>query len=504
MVIGGGTAGSVLASRLSEDPAVTVVLAEAGALTGPATMAVPSAWPKLLGTPVDWAFRTAPQTALGGRNLPYPRGKVLGGTSAINGMMHVRAHREGYDSWARGGALGWGFSDLLPHFRRSEDAPGRDPAYRGLGGPMQVLVPERLNSFELFVLDAAVELGLPVSPDLNGADQEGFGWVEQNIVAGRRQSASDAYLSPVVADRPNLTIVGDAIVGRLVFAGTTCTGVEVTHAGRHRVLRAAREVVLCGGAIGTPQLLLVSGVGPAARLSELGIDVRAHLPGVGANLQDHSMCRIVRQTGQPVSSGPELHAILTAMLRTDAADGAPDVQLFFWDVPDFPMGRSDGYAIGVAVLRPRSRGSLTLASADPAVAPVIDPGLLTAPEDIGVLEDGMRIAREVAATKALAIWGAAEIPSGDGIREYLRATAHSGMHPVGTCRIGLDSDAVVDSELRVHGVSNLRVADASVMPGLVGANPNATVLAIAERAAALISGKASKWRPSDVDRVGTC
>jgi choline dehydrogenase len=493
LVVGAGTAGCVVASRLSEDPDVRVVLLEAGAADGPEAMSVPSTWPMLVGTSVDWAYTTEPQTALTGRDLNYPRGRVLGGTSSINGMVHLRGHRANYDGWSAAGATGWGYDDLLPYFCRSEHAVGRDARYRGTGGPMIVTGAEEVGPFENAAFDAMAELGLPISDDLNGADQEGAGWIEQNIVDGHRQSAADAYIRPALEDRPNLTVMTGAVVRRLVISGGRCRGVEYILDGAPRRIEATREVVLCAGAIGSPHLMMVSGIGPADDLRRHGVDVVAHLPGVGRNLQDHPMARVVRSSAGPVASGADVHRPLGALLRTTRTLDAPDVQIFFFDRPFYPAtGPIDGYAVAVVAARPHSRGTVTLASADPAVAPRIDPGLLTADRDVAVLLAGLQIAREIAGTRALADWSEEELRPGPGIqdqprlREFLREFAHSAFHPAGTCRIGDDDHGVVDTELRVRGITHLRVADASVMPDLVGANPNATVLAIGERAAAMI------------------
>jgi choline dehydrogenase len=498
VVVGAGTAGCVIASRLSENPDNRVLLLEAGPFDGPAAMAVPAAAASLWGTAVDWAFRSEPQAGLNGAVVSYTRGRVLGGSSSINAMAHIRAHRSSYDDWVRDGARGWGYDDLLPYFRRSEHADSTDTANRGVDGPMQVAALHEVSPFALATRDAVRQAGLPFVDDINVAEQDGAGWLEKNVVDGVRQSAADAYIRPILADRPNLTVVTDALVHRLLFSGEHCHGAEYSVEGeRHRV-DATREVVLTAGAIGSPHLLMLSGIGRAADLNAHGVPVVTDLPGVGENLQDHPIARLVYSATGPVRPSARLYGSITALLRSDPAIEYPDIQLLFWDMVSYRAlagGPEHGYTIGVVAARPRSRGRIRLASGEVGVAPLIDPGFLTDADDVRVLTAGIRRAREIGEQPALAEWRAKEFGPGvdvqeaDQLERYIREDTHSACHPAGTCRIGDDERAVVDSDLRVRGVTGLRVADASVMPSVAGANINATVLAIAERAAVLIGSR---------------
>jgi choline dehydrogenase len=486
VIVGGGTAGSVVASRMSEQGA-RVLLLEAGPLTGPPEMAAAAAWPMLMGSDVDWRFTTAPQHGLRGRVLPYPRGKVLGGSSGINALMHMRGHRSAIDAWVTAGATGWGYDDLLPYYLRSEHTMGFDPRYRGVAGPLHTTAATPGSAAARAAFAAYEELGFPVSADLNGAVAEGVAWDEITAVAGVRESAADAYLRPFL-DRPNLTVVTDALVHDLVLSGTRCVGVRYEHQGRLRVAQAAGEVVLCAGAIGSPHLLLLSGIGPAKGSWAGGFDVTIDLPGVGANLADHPLGFVVYSAPQPLPQGDGNHIDVLAAVRSDPALAAPDLHLLFADLPLAPpaMQGQSGFTIGFALLTPRSRGSVTLVSADPHDPPAIDPGLLADEHDTMRMLAGLRAARAVGSADALEHWREAEVFPGPAVDDLdgLRASGSVGtyFHPVGTCRIGTDEHSVVDPELRVHGVDGLRVVDASVMPSPPAANTNATVLAIAERA----------------------
>jgi choline dehydrogenase len=497
-VVGGGTAGCVLATRLSEDDSVQVLLIEAGPAEGSVSMADPSGWVSLLGTEVDWSFTTVPQTGLGGVELSYPAGKVLGGSSSINATIHLRGHRANYDAWVESGAAGWSYEDLLPYFMRSERAAGRDPRVRGMEGPMLVAPRPRTPDGALIedLFAAALDAGIPITEDPNGTAQDGAGWNDWNIVNGKRQSAADAYLRPVLG-RPNLNVVTDARVRRLIIENGRCRGVEYAVGSRSLQADAVSEVVLAAGTIGSAKLLMTSGIGPASHLRDFGIDVVTDAPGVGQNLQDHPMTSVVFKASEaalPAVRRRDLN-IFSAVVRTDPSAAEPDMLLVFGDGPYFSPalnGPADAYVICCSLMKPLSRGSVRLAAPDITVPPLVNPNYLDDQADVDRLLAGLRMAREIGNRQSLKAWNGGEIFPGPSARDdavctdYLRVSIMPHFHPVGTCRMGSDREAVVDPQLRVRGVEGLRVADASVMPSIVSANTNATVLAIAERAAALI------------------
>ena len=499
IIVGAGTAGCVLAARLSQDPGTRVLLLEAGGAERTRAMTVPDAWPQLLGTAADWADITTAQADAG--PVPYPRGRALGGSGAINAMAHVRGHRAVYDGWAAGGAAGWGYADLLPYFRRSEHASGRDPALRGTTGPVRVApVPEPgRHPVAVAFAGSLAQIGCPVTDDLSGARQEGVCWGDLAIGGGQRVSPADAYLTPA-RHRPNLVVRAGCLVTGLQVRHGRCTGVSYLSGGAQAGAHAAGEVIVCAGAVGSPQLLLLSGIGPARQLRALGINPVADLPAVGDNLQDHPVVLACYASGSPLPRSRYNHGEVYAALRSELAGAYPDLHLFPILLPVAPAGYPAppaGFALVAAVVAPDSRGCLRLASADPRAAPLIDPGFLREQTDVDRLEAGLGIIRTAAGTATFSRVHAtgAHLGAGAatraGLRDFIRRTVGSYYHPAGTCRMGPDTDAaaVVDVSLRVRGITGLRVADASVMPVIPNAPLHATVLAIAEKAAALISGQ---------------
>jgi choline dehydrogenase len=496
IVVGAGTAGCVLAARLSQDADVLVLLLEAGGPERTRAMAVPNAWPDNLGSAADWADVTVSQAEAG--PLPYPRGRALGGSGAINAMAHVRGHRAVYDRWAEGEAPGWSFADLLPYFQRAERADGRDLALRGTAGPVRVGPAADTHRHPVARAFAAAlqSADCPVTDDLSGADQEGVAWVDLAVADGERVSSADAYLRPV-ADRPNLTIRCGCLVTRLRVDGGRCTGVSYVRDGVPADVQTGGEVVLCAGAVGSPQVLMLSGIGPAGRLRALRIEAVADIPGVGQNLQDHPLAMACYPTSAPLTPSQYNHGEVYAALRSQSAGAYPDLHLFPILLPVAPPGHQPlemGFALVAGVVAPDSRGSVMLASADPLTPPLIDPGFLRESRDQDRLAEGLSLVRRAAAHPVFTglceaeLWPGAGIRTRADLRGYIRRTVSSYYHPAGTCQIGTGPDAVVDPQLRVYGIAGLRVADASVMPVLPNAHPNATVLAIAERAADLISG----------------
>jgi choline dehydrogenase len=501
VVVGAGTAGCVLANRLTEDGTRTVTLLEAGGADARMEIKIPAAFSKLFKSDVDWNYETAPQEHMGGRTIYWPRGKVLGGSSSMNAMMVVPGVRADYDGWAALGAAGWSWDDVEPYLRRAD----------AVLPPVDLRDPSPLSrAFVAAAADAGVEATLTRV------------WQRR----GRRWSAADGYLRPALKRR-NLELVTGAHATRVVVDDVHATGVAYRTGGEERVAQAEREVVLCGGTVNSPQLLLLSGIGPAVHLRKHGLDVRVDLPGVGRNLQDHLAAGIWVASRRPITllvaeSKPNVarwvlarRGMLTsnvaeayAFVATRAELAAPDLELIFAPVMFVEGGLEPppehGITIGCIALQPRSRGVVELGSPDPLEAPVIQPNYLSDPDDLRVLLHGVHLARLIAAAPPLATWLGDELPPGrdahtdDEIAALIREKAHTLYHPVGTCRMGSDELAVVDPELRVRGVRGLRVVDASVMPAVIRGHTNAPTLMIAEKAADLIRGAVAAPEPEAV------
>jgi choline dehydrogenase-like flavoprotein len=521
LVIGGGSAGSVLAGRLSEDPACRVGLVEAGPPDASVLIHCPAGLAVLARNgQANWAFQTVPQAGLNGRRGYQPRGKVLGGSSSVNAMIYVRGQREDYDHWASLGNPGWGHADVLPYFLRAEHNERGASAWHATGGPLNVMDLRSPNRHTPAFVEAGRQAGYPLNADFNGASQEGVGHYQVTHKNGERCSAAKAYLTPALS-RPNLEVITGAQATHLLLEGRRVVGVEVMR-GRQRVtLRARREVLLSAGALQSPQLLMLSGIGPAEELQRHGIAVAHALPGVGRNLHDH--VDVVQVVDAPAHTDffglsfkglvnvwealgqwrRERSGMLTtnfaeagAFLRSDPGEATPDIQLHFVVGKLVDHGRKTvfghGYSCHVCLLRPKSRGRLTLAGPDPLAAPVIDPNFLGDADDTARLVRGFKIMRRILEQPALAALGGRELAASasartdEQIEAFLRAKADTIYHPVGTCRMGSDESAVVDARLRVHGLQGLRVVDASIMPSIVSGNTNAPTIMIAEKAVDMI------------------
>jgi len=411
--VGAGTAGCVIAARLSKDDGARVLLLEAGGREPLEAMAVPPAWPSLEGTSADWADTTVALTA-SQTTMRWARGRGLGGSSAINGMIFMRGHRSSYDTWPAAGAPGWGFDDLLPYLQRSEHTVGRDPAHRGVAGPLDVGPATPRHPLAEAGLAAAVESGYRAAADISGGLEDGFGWCDLTIADGKRISASDAYLAAALT-RPTLELVTDALVHRVLLHGGRCAGVEYSIGSEMLSARCRGEVVLAAGTVGSPLVLLRSGIGPQTHLREMGVDVIVALPGVGRNLQDHVAASVVYRSARPMPPAANGHGEVLGLLRSDPALDAPDLQILFVDVPlSVPSlpGPDQGYALLVSLMAPHSRGSVQLRSAEPQTGPGLDPNYFSDPRDIDALVAGLDVARAIGRAKALDPWRSAEAHPG--------------------------------------------------------------------------------------------
>jgi choline dehydrogenase-like flavoprotein len=521
VIVGGGSAGCVLAARLSEDPKVTVALLEAGPVDDSVLIHCPMGLALLAKNgAANWGFSTTPQPGLHGRRGYQPRGKVLGGSSSINAMIYIRGQREDYDHWAAQGNPGWGYDDVLPYFKRAEDNARGADKFHGSGGPLHVMDLTSPNALGPHFVKAGTQAGFAANPDFNGAQQEGVGMYQVTHKHGERHSAAKGYLTPH-RSRPNLHVFTSAHASRILVEHQRATGVEFIQDGQARQVMARGEVLLCAGALQSPQLLMLSGIGPRAHLLEHGIAPVHDLPGVGQNLHDHlDVVQVVDAPDLKESIGLSLGGALrtlraifewrrqrTGMLTSNLAEAggfikstpdqaSPDLQFHFVVAKLVNHGRTSvwghGYSCHVCVLRPKSRGSVRLASSDPLAPPLIDPNFLGEREDVDLLIQGFRLMRKVLGQPALTALGGQESPASAAaqsdreIEQFIRDNSDTIYHPVGTCRMGNGPMDVVDADLRVHGIAGLRVVDASVMPRITSGNTNAPTIMIAEKAADLI------------------
>ncbi len=526
VVVGAGSAGCVLANRLSEDGSARVLLLEAGPADRSPFIHMPAGVVHLIESRYDWAYWTEPQAQMHGRKLYWPRGRTLGGSSSINAMIYIRGQAQDYDLWRQLGNEGWSFDDVLPYFRRAQHQERGADALHGTGGPLNVADHISRHPLTQSFLDAAVGAGHRLNPDFNGIEQEGFGPYQVTQKNGRRWSAAAAYLRPALT-RPNLTVVTEALALRVLTDRGRATGVEYSRRGGRAIqAMAAREVILAGGAVNSPQLLMLSGIGPADEIKAAGVTPVHDLPGVGRNLQDHidvnliADCRPGTRTydglEKPLPSlkvawdfyvrgrgpGTSNAAAAGGFVRLGPDQATPDLQYHF--IPAYIIDHArikpggPGLTLHMCTLRPRSTGEIRLKSADPRQPPAIDPKYFADPADLKTLVEGLKTGRDIFAQGPLARVIAGERFPGPGVRtnaelaEFVRQAAETEYHPVGTCRMGQDGMAVVDHRLRVHGVESLRVVDASVMPRLVSGNTNAPTIMIAEKAADLIRADAIK------------
>ena len=520
IIVGGGTAGCVLADRLTEDGRYRVLMLEAGGRDRNFWIPIPAGFSKLLtGSRFNWRFETEPEDNTLQRRIVVPRGKGLGGSSLINGMIFVRGQKQDYDGWAQSGATGWSFDDVLPYFKKLERFDGGADEWRGADGPMSVqrvkLRPEIAEAF----ITAGEQAGFPRNPDYNGASQEGFGYYQVTQKDGRRWSAADAYLRRA-ENRPNLSIITGAHVTRLLLDGRNVTGVEYQQDGRTLSVHAGREVIMAAGSVQTPQILELSGIGDPTHLSHVGIETRHALPGVGNNYRDHFCTRMNWRVKKPVTLNEYAQGwrlagavaqyfatrtgILTlgtglvhAFIKTRPELTTPDVQFFFMhasyaNAADRKLDKEPGMTIGVTQLRPDSVGSIHVKSPDPYMMPAIKPNFLSARGDAETLIEGMKMARRVIAQPAMDPYRAYEMSPGEEVQtdaqwlDFARSNGQTIYHPVGTCAMGIGPRAVVDPSLRVIGLGGLRIVDASVIPLMVSANTEAAVLMVAEKGSAHI------------------
>lgn len=496
IIVGTGSAGSVLANRLSENPAVKVLALEAGGPEIPSNVENPSLWYTLFGSTVDWGYTSVPQPALDGRVTHEPRGKIPGGSSNLYIMMHIRGHPADYDNWAYNGCPGWSYQEVLPYFQKLENQEDDTSPWAGKGGPLQVANAKlhEPNPTSAVFIEACRELGYPSTEDFNGPNMEGAGWHHVNIKDGKRHSTAVAYLQPAL-ERHNLTLSTNSQATRLLFDGKRCVGVEYSQNGEIKTANANLEVIVCAGAIESPKLLLLSGIGNPTQLKEFDIPVVAEVPGVGENFHNHVLTGVIDEASQPVPPPHQNLSESALFCKSDPGWVGPDLQIAFVHVPFniiIGQGHPNSISILPGVVRPMSRGWVRLASRNPLDKPLVNPNYLGVESDLERLVQGVKIARGIFGTKTFSSWVKQELMPGpdvqteDQLHDFVRKNADSYHHQVGSCKMGLDAMAVVDPQLRVNGVEGLRVADASVMPVVPSGNCHTGILMIGEKASDLI------------------
>lgn len=498
VVVGAGSAGCVVAARLSEDRDVRVAVVEAGSKNVPSTVErdieIPWHWGLVQNSVVDWAYESVPQAHLEGRRLPEPRGRMPGGTSNLYALMHIRGHRSDYDNWAYNGCPGWSYDDILPYFQKSENQPDSTNPTAGKGGPLAVAsAADQPNPTSAAFIEACVELGFERTGDFNGPQMAGAGWHHVNIKNGKRHSMEEAYLYPAL-DRDNLTLIDGAPATGLVFQGRRCTGVRYRRNGESETVTATREVIVCAGAIDSPKILMLSGIGAGDRLAQMGIPVLVDLPGVGENFHNHVLVPVICIAAKDIPRPRQNMSEAALFYRSEPGWPGPDMQMAFVHADPSQVASEQPPSVMVmlpGVVRPLSRGWVRLFSPDPLAPPLINPNYLACATDLQRLTDGVRLARRLYATSALGQWVQSEVVPGaavpdEALGDFVRQRAESYHHQAGSCRMGMDALAVVDPRLRVHGIEGLRIADASVMPAVPSGNCHAGIVAIGEKAADMI------------------